>query len=167
MVVSERGHTLLELMVVLSIVGLLVLLAVSDFGMEIARHHLRNAGGQLTSDLRLIRQKAITEGFSNKVQFIPGSGLYHLPGLGERSLPSHVRFGSRSAVPHLPDAASLPPDGVSFSENRVTFQPNGTILGIGGAIYLTHDSKREEVLAVTVNVTGRVKIYRWSGMEWK
>jgi prepilin-type N-terminal cleavage/methylation domain-containing protein len=167
MAFSKRGHTLIELMIVLSVVGLLALLAVSDFGMEIAKYHLRNAGRQLISDLRLIRQKAITEGFSNKVQFIPGSGRYHLPGLGERSLPSHVRFGARPAVPHLPDAGSVPSDGVSFGENRVVFQPNGTILGVGGAIYLTHDSKQQDVLAVAVNVTGRVKLYKWNGMEWK
>lgn len=164
---SEKGHTLIELMVVLSLIGILAGLAFANPNSNASHYNLRYAAQQLASDLRLIRQKAISEGGSNKVQFIYDSRQYHLPGMGERSLPAHIRFGTPSGVPHLPDAGSMPPDGVSFNQNRITFQPNGTIQGVGGAVYLTNDSNRRETAAITVNVTGRVKIYRWNGLEWK
>lgn len=167
MAVSEKGHTLIELMVVLSLIGILAGLAFANPSSNVSHYNLRYAAQQLASDLRHIRQKAISEGVSDKVRFTPDSRQYHLPGMGERSLPSHIRFGARPSVPHLPEAGSMPPDGVSFSQNGVTFQPNGTIQGVGGAIYLTNDPNRQETVAVTVNVTGRVKIYRWSGAEWK
>jgi prepilin-type N-terminal cleavage/methylation domain-containing protein len=167
MAMTEKGHTLIELMFVLSIAGILTVLAVSDLGTGVSHYRLRNAGQQLASDLRLIRQKAISEGLSHKIQFIPGSRKYHLPELGDQTLPADVRFGVRPGVPHLPDAGSMPSDGISFSENKVTFQPNGTIVGIGGTVYLTGDMNRQDALAITVNVTGRVKIYKWNGGEWK
>ena len=167
MPLTERGHTLIELMFALFIVGILTVLAVSDFGTGLSHYPLRNAGHQLASDLRLVRQKAITEGLPNKIEFIPASGQYRLPDLGERFLSPPIRFGVRPGVPHLPDTGSLPSDGISFSGNKVTFQPNGTVLGVGGTIYLTDDPKRQDTVAVTVNVTGRVKIYKWNGMEWK
>lgn len=167
MAASERGYTLIESMVVLSLAGIMALLAVENSGDRISHYNLRHAGQQLAADLRQVRQKAITEGTLNKIRFVPDSRLYRLPGLGERSLPSQVRFGLKAGIPHLPNAGSIPSDGVSFNDNGVTFQPNGTIMGVGGTIYLTSDPERHDALAVTVNVTGRVKVYKWNGVEWK
>ena len=164
---SQRGHTLIELMVALSLVGILAVLAVQNLGSRISHYSLRHAGQQLAADLRTIRQKAITEGFSHKIRFMPDLLRYDLPGIAERSLPSQIRFGLNTNVPRLPDTGSIPSDGISFVENKVTFQPNGTIVGLGGTVYLTDDSARHDTLAVTVNVTGRVKIYRWNGEKWK
>jgi prepilin-type N-terminal cleavage/methylation domain-containing protein len=167
MAASEKGYTLIESMVVLSLFGILALLAVENLGDRISPHHLRHAGHQLAADLRLIRQKAITEGVQNKIRFVPDSRLYSLPGMGERSLPARVRFGLRTGIPHLPNTGSIPSDGISFKENDVIFQPNGTLMGIGGTVYLTIDPEWHDALAVTVNVTGRVKVHKWNGAGWK
>lgn len=167
MTASEKGYTLIESMLVLSFIGILATLAVENLGDRVSHYRLRHAGQQLAADIRQIRQKAITEGGSHKIRFAPESRLYHLPGIGERVLPSRVRFGLKAGIPHLPNAGSVPPDGISFKENGVIFQPNGTIMGIGGTIYLTNDPEWHDALAVTVNVTGRVKIYRWNGAEWR
>lgn len=167
MVAFEKGYTLIESMVVLSFVGILALLAVENLGDRASYYNLRHAGQQLAADIRQIRQKAITEGALNKIRFVSDSRLYHLPGMGERPLPSQVRFGLKTGIPHLPYAGSIPSDGISFNDNGVTFQPNGTIVGVGGTIYLTNDPERHDALAVTINVTGRVKIYKWNGLDWK
>jgi len=167
MAASEKGYTFIESMVVLSLVGLLAVLAVENLGDGLSHYRLRHAGQQLAADIRQIRQKAITEGIPNRIQFVPDARLYRLPGVGERALPSRVRFGLKAGIPHLPNTGSVPSDGISFKENGVVFQPNGTVMGIGGTIYLTTDLERHEAVAVTANVTGRVKIYKWSGAEWR
>lgn len=163
---SQKGYTLVETMVVLAIAASVSLMGVATFSTQIAHNHLTDAGRQVISDLRLIRQKAITEGVNEPIRFNPEGRKYLLPGLGERILPPQVRFGLKEGVPPLPDTV-LPADGISFRENTVTFQPNGTMMGLGGAVYLTNDSVHNETVAISVVTTGRVKIRKWNGNEWR
>ncbi len=163
---SQKGYTLIETMVVLAITASLSVLGVATFSTQIAHNHLTDAGRQIISDLRLIRQKAIAEGVAGPIRFDPDGRKYSLPGLGERALPPQIRFGLKQGVPPLSDAV-LPDDGVSFRENTLTFQPNGTMMGLGGAVYLTNDSVHNETVAISVVTTGRVKMRRWNGNEWR
>lgn len=163
---SQKGYTLLETMIVLAITASLLTVGVATFSTQIAHNYLTDAGRQIISDLRLIRQRAITEGVSGPIRFDAEGRKYLLPGLGERALPPQVRFGLREGVPPLPDTV-LPDDGISFRENALTFQPNGTMMGLGGAVYLTNDSIQNETIAISVVTTGRVKIRRWSGNAWR
>ncbi len=163
---SQKGYTLIETMMVLAISASLSVLGVVTFSTQIAHNHLTDAGRQIISDLRLIRQKAITEGVAGSVRFDPDGRKYILPGFGERTLPPQIRFGLREGVPPLSDAV-LPDDGISFRENTVAFQPNGTMIGLGGAVYLTNDSVQNETVAISVVTTGRVKIRRWNGNAWR
>lgn len=163
---SQKGYTLIETMVVLAITTSLSVVGVVSFSNQIAHNHLTDAGRQIISDLRLIRQKAIAEGIAGPIQFHPDGRKYSVPGVGERTLPPQIRFGLREGVPPLPDAV-LPDDGISFRENTITFQPNGTIMGLGGTVYLTNDSGHHETVAVSVVTTGRVKIRKWNGNAWR
>jgi prepilin-type N-terminal cleavage/methylation domain-containing protein len=163
---SQKGYTLVETMVVLGITASLSVLGVVTFSAQIAHNHLTDAARQILSDLRLVRQKAITEGVNGPVRFDPEGRKYFLLGLGERTLPAQVRFGLGEGVPPLPDTV-LPDDGISFRENIVTFQPNGTMTGVGGVVYLTNDSVHNETIAISVITTGRVKIRRWNGNVWR
>ncbi|MFY9270567.1 MAG: GspH/FimT family pseudopilin [Candidatus Manganitrophaceae bacterium] len=163
---SEDGYTLIEIMMAVSIVGIMAVLAVFSMNRQSARYHLADAGRQVVSDLRWVRQRAIAGGSSTPAQFDPELGKYLLPGSEERILPPSVRFGLKEGIPPLPDSAR-PKDGISFHHNRVTFQPNGTMTGVGGAIYLTSDQEENQAVAVSVIATGRVKIRRWTGHEWK
>lgn len=163
---SQKGYTLVETMTVMAIMASLSAVGLTTFSTQRAHHHLTDASRQVISDLRLVRQRAITEGVAGPVLFDPDGRKYVLPGLGERTLPPQVRFGLREEVPALADAVR-PDDGISFRENALTFQPNGTITGLGGAVYLIHDSVQNEAVAVSVITTGRVKIRRWNGNAWR
>lgn len=163
---SQKGYTLMEMMTVLAITASLSTLGFTAFSTQIAHQHLTDAGRQVVSDLRLVRQKAIAEGIAGQVRFEPSGRKYTLPGLGERALPAQIRFGLTPEISSLPDAAR-PDDGVSFGGNTLTFQPNGTIMGLGGAVYLINNSVRNEAVSVSVITTGRVKVRKWSGNEWK
>jgi len=165
----NTGHTFIELMVVLVISGVLVVLATMDFTEQSSHQRLRHTSHRIVSQLRLIRQKAITEGKTLTIQFIPDSGQYDLPGHGGQTLPGKILFGASDQIHKIPrNRDGTPPeDGVSFNQNKVTFQPNGTYAGLGGSIYLMNDSPRRETIAITVNLTGRVKLYRWNGHVWE
>lgn len=166
MISPEEGYSTLELMVALGIVGILAFLGVTNFASQLPHYNLAGASRQFISDLRFIRQRAITEGVPKNIQFYPEIQSYRLSPTETRALPSYVRFGVKEGTPHLPGASSLPADGVSFDHNKVTFQPNGTV-DLGGTIYLTNTPQSGETEAISVNITGRVKIYRWDGNGWK
>ncbi len=166
---SNSGYTLVELLVVMGISGMLVVLGTSDFSVQTSRQRLRRTSHQIVSDLRLIRQKAITEGETLSIQFSPKAKKYDLPGHGPKILPHKILFGTPDNIGKIPSGKKkkLPKDGVSFDQNKVTFQPNGTYAGVGGSIYLTNDSPQGETMAITVNMTGRVKLYKWGGNAWQ
>ncbi|HIE65102.1 MAG: GspH/FimT family pseudopilin [Nitrospira sp.] len=166
---SNTGYTFVELMVVLVVSGILVVLSVPSFTAQTSRRSLRRTSHKIVSQLRLIRQKAITEGKTLSIQFSPDSRQYDLPGYGEQTLPQMILFGASDEIHKIPkDRDGTPPvDGVSFTDNEVKFQPNGTYAGLGGSIYITNDSPQRETMAITVNMTGRVRLYKWSGDEWE
>ena len=72
---STGGYTLLELLVTLSIGGILSVLAVPSFHTLLANHRLEGAAQRLASDLRYARQMAITEGTPTTVQLNPAIGM--------------------------------------------------------------------------------------------
>ncbi|MFQ5950432.1 MAG: GspH/FimT family pseudopilin [Nitrospiria bacterium] len=165
---SKRGYTAIELMIVLALTGILIVLGVSDYAAQITHHRLRSASHQIVANLRLIRQKAVTEGKSISIQFNPKTRQYRLPGIGERTLPQQIRFGALKDIKKSPSKNGSPPkDGISFKNDIVTFQPNGTYAGLGGTIYLTNTPNQNESMAITVNMTGRVTLYRWIGNAWQ
>lgn len=165
---TNTGYTFVELMVVLVVAGILLLMGAQDFKAQASRRRLRHTSHQIVSHLRLIRQKAITEGKTLSIQFSPDIQKYDLPGFGDQTLPQTVFFGASEGIQKIPkNRDGTPPnDGISFKKDRVTFQPNGTYAGVGGSIYLTNDTDQSETMAITVNMTGRVKLYKWSGDAW-
>ena len=163
MVFSEKGYTIVELLVVVSLISILTALGVVHYAAQLPRYNLNDAAQRIISDLRWIRQKAISEGMPATIQFDPISKGYSLPGPVDRTLPSHIRFGAKEGTPPPPDK-SLPPHGVSFQGNKVHFQPNGT--ATPGSIYLTNSPAGRDSLAISVNMTGRIKLSRWDGKKW-
>lgn len=166
MVSLKEGYTAIEVMVVLALTAILAALGIANFATRIPHYNLADAGRQITSDLRMIRQRAISEGVSKSIQFTPNARSYTLSDTEVRTLPSYIRFGVKSGVPHLPDASSMPNDGVSFKDNLATFKPNGMISSMG-TVYVTNDPTQGESTAISVNATGRVKIQRRVGDAWK
>jgi len=165
-VLLERGQTLAEMMMVMVVVGVMTALGVSYALGNTPHYRLNTAARSIVSDLRLIREKAVAEGQDKIIQINPSQNSYQLPGVGTVLLLPKVVFGTLSTIKTSPSGSSKPAvDGVSFTSDKATFQPDGTVSGLGGSIYLT-DSQRVETLAITVNVTGRVRLYRWNGSAW-
>ena len=77
------------------------------------------------------------------------------------NLPEQVTYGSGQGM--RPGGSSLPGDGVSFSANRVVFNPNGT--SESGTVYLS-DAGGETFAVSSLATTGRVKIWTNYGSGW-
>ncbi len=164
---TPNGYTFIEVVVAVALMAVLAVLAVPNLTTQSSHLHLMDAGRQVLSDLRLIRQRAIMDQMPHQAAFQAGTPTYILSTLGARSLPPQVRFG---AAPHVPSISGgpIPADGLDFSgdQNTAIFQATGRFSGLGATIYLTDDPVGNETIALTVIRTGRVRIRRfWQG-EW-
>ena len=155
--------TLLELLLVLSLLSLLVGLALPRW--EGLREHFRlvQATRTLALDLHRARERAWIQGTTQWIQVFPAQGRYRTA-LGQYALPSGIRFGVAPGVlgPPSHPAPLRDPDGVFFPGNRIRFDPGGT--ASPGTLYLTTGT---ETRAITLALTGRIRIWTWKGGRWE
>lgn len=132
---DQRGLTLPELMITISIVMILSMIGVASFSSSLPLYHLKASARDLVSDMRMARQQAATQNVSNSLQFLTTT--------------SYTVLGKTVTAPK----------DVSWTMPAVTllsFQPNGLITGAPVSIVMT-DSKGD-TKTVIVNSVGRIRI---------
>lgn len=160
---GSRGVTLLELLVVLALLGLLATLALPHWEGMIRHHRLVQAVQTLALDLIRTRERAWIRGETQWMDLQPEVGTYQTP-LGRYTLPPGIRFGTTPGVlgPPSHPAPLQDPDGVTFPGNRIRFDPEGT--ASPGTLYLTNG---EATRALTLTLTGRVRLWQWQDGAWQ
>lgn len=152
---QESGFTLLEMLLVLSL--LLLILLISGFGfMELVpKIRLEGAVQHLIRDFQSIRMKAIGQNCSYRIQITPGQNQYWIereslagnnrwPGVQEGDIRKFDDPGNPAAYP-----------GVSLvsSSNHPVFSPRGTVAG--STIILKNSSGQK---TITISSQGRIKV---------
>lgn len=148
---AQQGYSLIELLIVLTITGILSGLASVSFFAQLPHHRLNHAARDLVSDLRWARQLALTERQPVLVVLDPESERYQI----ERSSQPGISIGW---VRDLQDRGQGNGgiDLVSSSGGRViTFFPQGTT-NAWTTIVLRNQSGEER--RITLVATGRVKL---------
>jgi prepilin-type N-terminal cleavage/methylation domain-containing protein len=82
---SRRAFTLLEILVVLTIIGLLLGLAVPVYAKLVPRLHMLSASHQLLVDLRHAHSEAVTSHKTVAVSFYPSRNIYVVDDLERQS----------------------------------------------------------------------------------
>lgn len=171
---KERGFNLLELLVVLSIISILAVLAFPNMSRFTSDKELSQQAESLAANIHRARDLAMDQGYPWRVVFKPGQGSWICYGdldgdsqidpgekvLGPFLLKEPLRFGCHARKG--PNDTALPDDGVSFSDNRITFSPMGCCNS--GSIYLRNDTSS---LAIRVlPASGVIRIWRY-GSSWE
>ncbi|MBI5197777.1 MAG: type II secretion system protein [Nitrospirae bacterium] len=161
---STRGFTLIEIFIALAIFGILVAMSVPSLAGLQDHLELQRTCRELANDLRITHQMALFKRAAYTISFDSLGGGYLLP-WSSKIFPSSVRFGYATGVQGPPsDPRPISdPDGISFTGNRAVFFPTGQ--NSLGTLYLT--GYRGETLAITLTLTGRVKIWQWRNGQWK
>jgi type IV fimbrial biogenesis protein FimT len=141
---SQDGKTLMELMVVVTIMGIIAAMAGPDFIALTSRVQTRCATEELASELRLARQLAITHRDRVRVvvdleqqalvaQFVNGAAIHHI-----------YRYGDKGIVLEEPSTGP-----------EILFHPSGRS---ATATTIQLRNREGRVQKLTVGMTGRVSI---------
>jgi type IV fimbrial biogenesis protein FimT len=140
---SAKGFSLLEMLVVITLLLIVASVAVPYFNSFVANRNLQEAVGALMADLNFAKQSAVTQNINYTVSFSVSDNTYTVQG-GTYNVTKNLNdFGSRTFI-----------FSQNFSSDKVTFQPRGTISGAGGTIYLRNN--KDSSIHVVVNLLGRV-----------
>ena len=178
-----HGFTKLELLVTLSILGILTALATPGFLSWLPNYRLKGAVRDLYSNLQLAKSGAVKDRGEWAIRFDPGGNSYQIvSGGADRrystpadnvvlktvSLPSYgsgLCFGRGSATRKVGRNEPIR-DCVSYPGDRVVFNSRGMTTGtFGGYAYLTND--RSSCYAVGTWSSGIVVLRKWNGKAWE
>ena len=163
---TQRGITLLELLVTLAIVAILLAAGVPSFRAWVQNQELRGAANRMASDLAYARNAAVDRGA--RVALCPGD-----PRGGCRDVPvwedGWFVFGDdngdrrwQTDEPLLRAAPLL--DGMSIrsstARRSLSFFPNGSAPGSNVTVRLCDDRGAAHGVQVRVALSGRIRVTR-------
>jgi prepilin-type N-terminal cleavage/methylation domain-containing protein len=132
---NQKGLTLTELIVTVSLITILAAVGVGTFFNSLPRYRLNAAARDLVSNMRTARQMAATQNISYSIQFL-STTTYSILGKVVAA-PNDVSW----AMPAVP---------------VLNFQPNGLIGG--GPVVVTMNDSHGDTKTVNISATGRIHI---------
>ncbi|OPX88401.1 MAG: hypothetical protein A4E53_02039 [Pelotomaculum sp. PtaB.Bin104] len=147
---SSTGHSLIEIVIVLTIIGLIIAISLPSFSKTTGSYNLDNSARLLASDIRSIQQTAIKNESSNfNMLFSTAYDRYYLRNgitpYTTVNLPSSVRLVSVNGF-------------VTPNNNKMGLAANGNPYNRFGGHISLQDRKTGKFLYVIVDSLGRVRV---------
>ncbi len=152
---DEDGFSLTELMIVVSVMGLLIALTTPAWQKYIENSRLMRASDGVSMKLLLARQKAVTEGNDFILVYDVALGTYRLHD-DDNNNGTYDAGEWRDTIHYLPPGVSIYTD--TFSTPAITFSRNGSS-GETGNMVLKNGRGGQIRISVT-GPTGRVRSER-------
>ena len=178
---KNSGLGLLEIVAGVAIILIVSALAFPRIGRYWQVYALDSATQMLSSNLEVARYSAISKRHNTVAQFYAATSSYEIfedrngngakdsneRSSGRYSLPRHVLFNGSGLVGPPANPSGAVADAITFGGDRLTFNPAGKVNSGLGTIYLQNSAG--DAAALSFNIAGRMKIYRWSkaALIWK
>jgi prepilin-type N-terminal cleavage/methylation domain-containing protein len=175
----RAGFTIIELVVVVTIIGVMTMIIAPTFRVSEERR-VENMAHLLVSQLEMARTQALGSRQYIRVDFNEAAGTYvayadhngdatitgvaaeiaAFPEFGNRTLDALLVFG-RGVAPVLPGDAGTEPITLASDRFLLDNQAIPTPWGTMGTIYITHSRDNAAVAAVSVASSGAFRAWRW------
>jgi prepilin-type N-terminal cleavage/methylation domain-containing protein len=178
---SQRGYSLMELMLTLGIAGVVSSIAMFQIGQ--AQPVMKGDGAMriVMAQLNSAREMSIAQRREMQVNFIGTSQIQivrqEVPA-GTTALPTvalegGLQYGLVAGVPDTPDGFGLKAGGIAFgTATAILFNSDGTVIdqngnSLNGTVFLAIPAIARSMRAITVmGGTGRIRGYKWNGVVW-
>jgi type IV fimbrial biogenesis protein FimT len=169
---SNRGLTVIELMITVAILGILASVVVPSFGNFLAKRRVEGAASELSTDLQFARSEAVARNAEVRILF--GTGCYAIY-LASATAASCTQAGGASITPGAALIKSVQLEsGSPVSMTRgdslsfFTFEPvvgaaSNDVNANPGVLNVTSTSGKPWSLQLRVTLQGRVKTCSPSG----
>ncbi len=179
----EKGFTLIELMVTVSVLGILAAIAVPAFSQWLPRYRLKNAARDIYSNMQLAKLGAIKQNSDWAIHLDETSNTYRVcssdGGDGDWTdgdetvektvnLPDYesgVAYGHGNATKEV-TGGSFDSGGTTYSGDVALFKPRGT--SNGGYVYI-ENNKNNASFAVGTSSFGAIQLKKWNNStgDWE
>lgn len=167
---KRHGFTLVELMVVITIIGIVALIAIPNFASMQRRARIRSATQQIAQHFKMIRERALSSSGTYQFSF-PDQYHYrlHRPDGSMKdfrlggSTGGKVHFGGVGVAGQPPEASMAAPGagGIDFPGGILIIDARGG--ATSGVAYVTDG---RDNYAIGINRLGKIAIYEYSGGAW-
>lgn len=157
---SRAGFSLVEIMIALSVLGLVVVSSLPFLQGWKEATDLRSTAGRVSDMMLSARMKSVVDRKDYKVSVNYATDAYSAePAVGTAKKVGSVDLYLDESDPECP----------SLSSGNVVFKPNGTADAAGfEAVYLRSRSARVPVRyrIKILGATGKVSVEKWAGGDW-
>jgi prepilin-type N-terminal cleavage/methylation domain-containing protein len=182
---NKKGFSLIELLIVISIVGILAAVGVPQYGIFAANSKARESTTDLLQNIRLTRTMAIKENRQYLINFTGNTYTIGFDGNNNGSLSDdedgyadgdvrvsdlEQEFGDSLVVGSASFTTAVPvgPNGATITDTAgFQFNPDGSVSpsGLTATVYIQHKSaSRGYTYCVQIaNASGTVNLYKWDG----
>ncbi len=180
---KEWGFTLMEVVIVISIIGILLAIVGSQLLNSLPDIRLKSAARELYTNMQRARMNAIKNDTTWGIVFDTANKRYLLcsdsgaDGLwstvADNTVAATINFSPQSGVGYghgniaannSVSGGAFPNDGVSYNNDVVTFNSKG--LSGAGYVYLDNQNKSTSY-AVGTQASGVIRLLMWQGMGKK
>ena len=145
---KKWGFTLIELIIVIAILSIVLAIAAPNFTAYRDNTNLREAARDISSDIQLYKQRAVSENVQYSITFNSGTNDYVIKRVAALVGTKQVGAGN-SSIKIL--GAPIFSGGVP----TITLLPRGT--STAGSLILQHTTRLSEA-TITANIMGRVHV---------